>query len=46
ELAKGEALAAAVGAAHGWLHGAIRAADRLEVGRGHGPVHHFHEFWP
>lgn len=45
EFAKGAALADAVEAAHGWLHGAIRAADGLRVGQGHGPVHHFHELW-
>ncbi len=46
ELAKGQSLSQAVGTAHGWLHQAIRAADRLNVGHGHGPVHHFHEVWP
>ncbi|WP_421904617.1 bifunctional hydroxymethylpyrimidine kinase/phosphomethylpyrimidine kinase [Mameliella sp.] len=45
EMAKGAAPEAAVRRAHGWLHGAIAAADRLDVGRGHGPVHHFHEVW-
>ncbi|KZY48257.1 hydroxymethylpyrimidine/phosphomethylpyrimidine kinase, partial [Roseovarius sp. HI0049] len=45
ELAKGATLEDAVGRAHGWLHGAIAAADALDVGRGHGPVHHFHEVW-
>ncbi|TNC49430.1 bifunctional hydroxymethylpyrimidine kinase/phosphomethylpyrimidine kinase [Rubellimicrobium rubrum] len=45
ELAKGADLPAAVHRAHGWLHGAIRAADRLGIGSGHGPVHHFHEVW-
>ena len=44
-LAHGRTLPDAVAEAHGWLHGAIRAADRLSVGRGHGPVHHFHEVW-
>ena len=24
---------------------AARAAERLDVGRGHGPVHHFHRWW-
>jgi len=38
-------LAQAVEAAHGWLHRAILAADALEIGQGHGPVHHFHEVW-
>jgi hydroxymethylpyrimidine/phosphomethylpyrimidine kinase len=45
ELSKGAVLPEAVRRAQGWLHGAIVAADRLEVGRGHGPVHHFHEIW-
>lgn len=44
-LAKGLALPQAVGEAHDWLHGAIRAADMLSVGSGHGPVHHFHRLW-
>jgi hydroxymethylpyrimidine/phosphomethylpyrimidine kinase len=44
-LAKNMALDAAIGAAHQWLHGAIKAADQLGIGQGHGPVHHFHEFW-
>ncbi len=25
-----------------WLEGALRASDRLDVGTGNGPVHHFH----
>lgn len=45
ELAKGKPLDEAVGTAHRWLHGAIVAADRLNIGAGHGPVHHFHEVW-
>ncbi|MEI4234661.1 bifunctional hydroxymethylpyrimidine kinase/phosphomethylpyrimidine kinase [Roseovarius sp. D22-M7] len=45
ELAKGRTLAQAVERAHGWLHAAIRAADGLDIGRGHGPLHHFHEVW-
>ncbi|MFB9149063.1 bifunctional hydroxymethylpyrimidine kinase/phosphomethylpyrimidine kinase [Roseovarius ramblicola] len=44
-LAKGLTLPKAVEAAHGWLHRAILAADALEIGQGHGPVHHFHEVW-
>ena len=31
--------------AKAWLTGALVAADRLEIGHGHGPVHHFHEIW-
>jgi len=36
---------AAVRDARDWLLKAIAAADRLEVGSGHGPVHHFHALW-
>ncbi|QFT61139.1 Hydroxymethylpyrimidine/phosphomethylpyrimidine kinase (plasmid) [Sulfitobacter sp. THAF37] len=36
----------AVGEAKAYLHGALAAADRLGVGRGRGPVHHFHALWP
>jgi hydroxymethylpyrimidine/phosphomethylpyrimidine kinase len=45
ELARGAAPQQAVKRAHGWLHAAIAAADGLEIGHGHGPVHHFHEVW-
>ncbi|WOI33428.1 bifunctional hydroxymethylpyrimidine kinase/phosphomethylpyrimidine kinase [Tritonibacter scottomollicae] len=45
-LAKGLSLDAAVSEAHGYLQGAIAAADDLQIGHGHGPVHHFHRFWP
>ena len=45
ELAKGPGFEAAVRRAQTWLHGAICAADRLGIGSGHGPVHHFHEVW-
>lgn len=31
--------------AKAYLSEAIRHADRLEVGSGHGPVHHFHAWW-
>ena len=44
-LAQGLAVPEAVARAHAWLHGAILAADRLAVGSGHGPVHHFHHWW-
>jgi hydroxymethylpyrimidine/phosphomethylpyrimidine kinase len=37
---------AAVRGARDYLFGALQAADRLEVGSGHGPVHHFHALWP
>ena len=44
-LAQSMAVPEAVGRAHHWLHGAIAAADGLGVGSGHGPVHHFHQWW-
>jgi hydroxymethylpyrimidine/phosphomethylpyrimidine kinase len=43
-LAKGLALEAAVREAKAYISAAIAAADRLQVGHGHGPVHHFHAF--
>ena len=44
-LAHGKPLGAAVQAAHDYLHRAIIAADQLDIGTGHGPVHHFHAVW-
>ncbi|MEM1276082.1 MAG: bifunctional hydroxymethylpyrimidine kinase/phosphomethylpyrimidine kinase [Pseudomonadota bacterium] len=44
-LAKGETLERAVGTAHTYLNRAILAADQLQIGSGHGPVHHFHALW-
>ena len=44
-LARGLPLRAAVRAAKAYLTGALQAADRLDVGHGHGPVHHFHALW-
>jgi hydroxymethylpyrimidine/phosphomethylpyrimidine kinase len=44
-LAKGEAMESAVRNAKAWISAAIAAADRLEVGHGHGPIHHFHRFY-
>ncbi|MEM6637286.1 MAG: bifunctional hydroxymethylpyrimidine kinase/phosphomethylpyrimidine kinase [Pseudomonadota bacterium] len=45
ELAKGAPIESAVERAHSWLHAAIVASDKLNIGAGHGPVHHFHEIW-
>lgn len=45
-LAKGLPLGEAVADAHAYLQAAIRAADTLTIGQGHGPVHHFHALWP
>ena len=43
-LAKGEALEQAVRGAKTWITAAIEAADSLGIGKGHGPIHHFHRF--
>ncbi|MEX0801201.1 MAG: bifunctional hydroxymethylpyrimidine kinase/phosphomethylpyrimidine kinase [Dehalococcoidia bacterium] len=42
-LARGEALADAVGHAKEYLTAALRKA--YPIGGGHGPVHHFHSWW-
>ncbi len=44
-LAHGEDLRTAVAIAKSYISGAIKASDELSVGRGHGPVHHFHALW-
>jgi hydroxymethylpyrimidine/phosphomethylpyrimidine kinase len=44
-LAKGEDMETAVRNAKAWVSAAIAAADRLGVGHGHGPIHHFHRFY-
>lgn len=44
-LAKGSSVVDAVESAHAYLNLAILAADRINIGRGHGPVHHFHHYW-
>ena len=36
---------AAIGEAKDWLHAALEASERLSVGKGCGPVHHFHAWW-
>jgi hydroxymethylpyrimidine/phosphomethylpyrimidine kinase len=43
-LSKGEPLETAVRHAKTWITAAIAAADNLGVGKGHGPIHHFHRF--
>lgn len=35
----------AVRQAHEWLREAIAQSGALQVGSGHGPVHHFHQLW-
>jgi hydroxymethylpyrimidine/phosphomethylpyrimidine kinase len=44
-LARGETVETAVRSAKAFISAAIAAADRLDVGHGHGPVHHFHRIY-
>lgn len=44
-LAKGQDLQTAVRNAKAWVSAAIAAADRFSVGHGHGPIHHFHQYY-
>jgi hydroxymethylpyrimidine/phosphomethylpyrimidine kinase len=44
-LARGLSLDEAVAQAKTYLTNAIAAADRLAIGHGSGPVHHFHALW-
>jgi hydroxymethylpyrimidine/phosphomethylpyrimidine kinase len=44
-LAKGLDLAESVRQAKAYVTAAIAASDRLKIGKGHGPVHHFHRWW-
>ena len=44
-LAKGLTLEEAAREAKAYVSAAIAAADRLAVGSGHGPLHHFHKWW-
>jgi hydroxymethylpyrimidine/phosphomethylpyrimidine kinase len=44
-LAKNLSLADAVRQAKSFVTGALEAADRLEIGSGSGPLHHFHKWW-
>jgi len=45
ELAKGQKLGDAVRDAKAYVSAAIAAADRLRVGSGRGPLHHFSKWW-
>ncbi len=44
-LARGETLDTAVRQAKRYIEGALKAAASYRIGNGHGPVHHYHEFW-
>jgi hydroxymethylpyrimidine/phosphomethylpyrimidine kinase len=44
-LARGLVLAEAVRAAKTYVTDALAAANRIKIGSGHGPVHHFQAWW-
>jgi hydroxymethylpyrimidine/phosphomethylpyrimidine kinase len=44
-LARGLPLIEAVGEAKRYLGAALAAGEHLSIGRGRGPVHHFHRWW-
>ncbi len=46
ELAKGATLRQAAASAKAYVSAAIGRADELRIGKGRGPVHHFHAWWP
>lgn len=45
-LAQDFSLVDAVKTAKDYIDEAIAHADTLSIGQGHGPVHHFHHWWP
>ncbi len=44
-LAKGNELSQAVELAKAYINEAILKGSQYSIGKGHGPVHHFHSFW-
>lgn len=44
-MAKGQDIETAVRKAKNYIQNAIRAGAEYRIGHGHGPVHHFFEFW-
>nr|VFK45541.1 MAG: hydroxymethylpyrimidine/phosphomethylpyrimidine kinase [Candidatus Kentron sp. TC]VFK61109.1 MAG: hydroxymethylpyrimidine/phosphomethylpyrimidine kinase [Candidatus Kentron sp. TC] len=44
-IAKGHDVEAAVGKAKSYIERALRAGAEYAIGQGHGPVHHFFEYW-
>jgi len=44
-LAHGKDMVEALQKAKEWLTGAIANSDQLNIGKGAGPVHHFHNIW-
>lgn len=45
-LAKGYSLIDACKAGKTYLSGALYKGSKYTLGKGHGPVHHFYQFWP
>jgi hydroxymethylpyrimidine/phosphomethylpyrimidine kinase len=45
ELAKGHSLSDSIHAAKIYVTQALAASETLNIGKGSGPVHHFHRFW-
>lgn len=45
-LARGDDLAMAVRKAKAYVSAAIAAGKDMKIGHGHGPVHHFHQWFP
>lgn len=45
EDAAADAPIEAISEAKRWLHAALEGSERLSVGKGRGPVHHFHALW-
>jgi hydroxymethylpyrimidine/phosphomethylpyrimidine kinase len=45
ELAKGASLREAVTRAKAYVTAALQRANELQIGKGRGPVHHFHALW-
>ncbi|MBB4017839.1 hydroxymethylpyrimidine/phosphomethylpyrimidine kinase [Chelatococcus caeni] len=45
QLARGATLEEAVAGGKAYVSAAIAASERLAIGAGHGPVHHFHQWW-
>jgi len=44
-LARGNAIEDAVHKAETFMNGAVAAGARYQIGHGHGPVHHFFQWW-
>lgn len=44
-LALGHPISEAIGLSKSYVQQAIFEADRLNIGHGHGPTHHFHSIW-